>query len=94
MIAICSRCGCCWDTTEESAFEPNVLCGPCYWNLQPGDRVVCIDASDPAWFLRESGLYTVEAVQRDGQRAMVFLYGFTKGWPWQQFRFVGRPLKE
>jgi hypothetical protein len=30
MIAVCSKCGKCWETSEEDANTPGVLCPACY----------------------------------------------------------------
>jgi hypothetical protein len=49
----------------------------------PGDRVVCIDASDHAWFLTFGGVFTVDSIEGNGR---VSLIGMARAWEVERFR--------
>lgn len=94
MIAICSKCGCSWETTEEDACTPGVVCLVCYWDLCRGDRVICVAETHGDLFPRVGKIYTVDSVQRAGQLCMVALWGLDRMVLPTQIRFVGRPLSQ
>jgi hypothetical protein len=92
VIAVCTKCGCIWECGEEEANEPRVVCGPCYWRMRPGDRVVCVSEHQSGDMPRKGRMYTVKSIERLGALMLVFIYGYELGFTWQNFRFVGRPL--
>jgi hypothetical protein len=58
---------------------------PTSGRFRVGDQVVCLDATDHAWFLHVGGVFEVDAVEANGR---VSLVGMARAWEVERFRLV------
>jgi hypothetical protein len=91
MNAICPRCGASWSASWEEANSPNRLCQACYWNLEPGDIVVCVHVEPGERFLIKGWTYTVTSVQKGEGLNWITVYGSDSPFLLWQFRFCHKP---
>ena len=56
MIATCSKCQQLFETTQEDAYTPGVMCAPCYREVH---GLPTLPAVAPYRFTRENGVYLV-----------------------------------
>jgi hypothetical protein len=62
-----------------------------YRTWTPGTRLVCLDGSHGANFLRTGEVYTVDTLQWEDGWPIVFLAGMARGWEPERFRLRSHP---